>query len=138
MRFDRLLIHRCTLVKHGQVTGQDPYGRDIIEDVPIENVPCRLDQLQKRVSTDERGTDFITENVLFLSASQQVEPSMKVHSIKDLRGNDVVPGIFGIQNIKPIYGRIRLHHYEVTLQKEGESSGEAGLDVSSEDGQESS
>lgn len=123
MRFERHLIHRCTLINPGQVTGQDPYGRDIVEDVPIENVPCRLDQVKKRVSVDERGVDFIVEDVLFLPASQQIEPNMKVQDIKDLQGNVVASGIFTFQSINPIYGWVRLHHYEVALQKEGESSG---------------
>lgn len=123
MRFERHLIHRCTLVKPGQVIGQDPYGRDIYGNVSIPNVICRLDQMRKRVSTDERGTDFIVENVLFLAASQAIEPIMKVQDIKDLQGNIVSSGIFSIQNINPAYGRVRLHHYEVTLQKEGEGDG---------------
>lgn len=115
--------------------GQDPYGRDIVEDVRIENVPCRLDQVKKRVSVDERGVDFIVEDILFLPASQIVEPNMKVQDIKDLHGNNVAPGVFSIQNISPAYGRVRLHHYEVTLQKEGESDGKIRSDVSSTDGQ---
>lgn len=123
MRFERRLIHRCTLVKPGQVIGQDPYGRDIYGDVPIENVSCRLDQMRKQVSVDGYGIDYIVENVLFLTASQAIEPSMKVQDIKDLQGNIVAAGVFSIQKINPAYGRVRLHHYEVTLQKEGDSSG---------------
>ncbi|MBO0962344.1 hypothetical protein J1P26_21815 [Neobacillus sp. MM2021_6] len=120
MRLERLLIHRCTLINPGQVVGKDAYNRDIIEDVPTPNVHCRIDQIKRRMSNDSNGVDIIVENVLFLSASEQINDAMTIKDIVDKDGNSVLSGIFKVDNINPIHGRIRLHHYEVTLKKAGD------------------
>jgi hypothetical protein len=116
MIFERNLVHRCTLVKPGVEVGKDPYGRPIYEDVEIANVACRADQIRRRVSSDESGVDYILENMLFFSAQTELTESMKIKQIQDDTRHPVLSGTFGIQNIRPIYGRIRLHHYEVILQ----------------------
>jgi hypothetical protein len=117
MRFEKILIHRCMLILPGQVVGKDQYNRDILEDVPIYGVPCRCDQIKRRLSNDAYGVDIIVENILFLSASQQIADSLMVKDIMDKEGNMILPGVFSADNINPIYGRVRLHHYEVTLKK---------------------
>ncbi|RBN36031.1 hypothetical protein DMN50_37575, partial [Priestia megaterium] len=58
MRFERILTHRCTVVLTGQKTGETKYGKPIYSDVPIENVPCRADQIKRRASVDQYGVDF--------------------------------------------------------------------------------
>ncbi len=118
MRFENLLIHRCTLINPGQVTGKDPYNRDIIEDVNIHGVHCRVDQIKRRLSNDTYGVDIIVENILYLSATQQINDSMKVTDLQDIEGKIVLPGTYKANNVNPIHGRIRLHHYEVTLKGE--------------------
>lgn len=120
MRFDRNLIHRCTLVNPGQVIGKDPYGRDIVQDVPIPDVHCRIDQIKRRVSIDSYGVDIIVENILFLGPSQQLMDLTKVKDINDQKGNTILSGTFTVENINPVHGRLSLHHYEVTLKKESD------------------
>lgn len=120
MRFDRHLIHRCTLIKTGQVTGKDPYNRDLVADVPIFDVPCRSDQIKRRVSSDSNGTDIIVEDILLFGARQDVTEKMKIKNIVDQNDILVLPGVYSIQSIKPVHSRVRLHHYEVTLKKESD------------------
>lgn len=120
MRFERLLIHRCTLISPGQVVGKDRYNRDIREDVPVANVPCRVDSITRRVANDQNGEDIVVQNVLFLLGTQEVVDTMTARDIRDLEGNAVLDGTFSFQDINPIYGRVRLHHYEIALQREGE------------------
>lgn len=106
------------MINPGVVTGTDPYGREIREDVPEPNVPCRADQITRRIATDANDSDVITQNVLFLSAERDVANNMKIQNIVDLDGNTVLDGSFTVEDINPVYARIRLHHYELTLQKE--------------------
>lgn len=123
MRLERLLIHTCTLINPGQVIGKDPYNRDIVQDVPIEGVSCRVDQIKRRISNDTHGTDIIVENVLFLSPAQKINDSMKIANLRDKTGNPVLLGIFKPANINPVFARRGLHHYEITLKKESDQVG---------------
>jgi len=123
MRFERNLIHRCTLVLPKQKIGETEYGKPIYRDLPVKNVPCRSTEIKRIVSRDQYGVNFITENILFLSASQDVEEEMKVKDITDRDGKPVLMGTYRTEECKPIYGRVRLHHYEVTLQKESDGNG---------------
>lgn len=115
MRFESLLIHRCTLVKHIFV-GKDDYNQDIYEDVLVENVPCRVDQVKKFVSRDENGENYITQNVLFTGFTQALNNDMRVRDIKDKQCNMVLAGEYTLESAQPVYGRVRLHHYEATLK----------------------
>lgn len=124
MRFSRLLIHRCTILKVGQVVGKDSYGRDKYEDISIPDVPCRVDQIRRVVTKDDFGTDVVVENILFLSPDQELDETMKIVNVKDKNGSDVLKGTFAIKKINPVYRRSRLHHYEITLEKESDISGE--------------
>lgn len=118
MRFKTLLIHRCSLLIAGAVTGVDDYGRDIIGTIESTNIPCKVDSIRQRASSDEAGTDFIFTNVLFLPPDQQIALDTKIIDVLDKQGNPVLQGSFVVQDILPIYDRSKLHHYEVTLQKE--------------------
>jgi hypothetical protein len=121
MRFERLLVHRCTIVYSTDVVvGKDPYNRDIYGDEPNSNVPCRVDQIKRSVSADTNGVDNIVDNILFLSPTTQVNESMKIMDIKAKNGEVVLEGVFTVNRIDPIQGKRKLHHYEVTLKKEGE------------------
>jgi hypothetical protein len=124
MRFERNLIHRCTLVLTGQKIGETEYGKPIYGELPVEDVPCRAEQITRRVSRDQYGVDLITENILFLGADQQIPSNTKVRDIRDLKDRPVLEGIYTVEKAQPIYSRVRLHHYEVTLQKESDGSGE--------------
>lgn len=124
MRFSRLLIHRCTILKVGQVVEKDPYGRDKYEDIPIPDVPCRVEQIRRVVTKDDFGTDVVVENILFLSPDQELDETMKIVNVKDKNGSDVLKGTFAIKKINPVYRRSRLHHYEITLEKESDTSDE--------------
>jgi hypothetical protein len=116
MNFDRHLIHRCTLVHTGIKTGEDDYGRDILEDVRYEGTPCRLDQLRERVGSGDTGSDYIISNMLFLSAKTDVRLDSRFEDIQDKDGNPLIAGSFLVETLNPIYARGRLHHYEVTLK----------------------
>lgn len=124
MRFERILTHRCTIVLTGQKIGETEYGKPIYGKAPIENVPCRADQIKRRASIDQYGVDFITENILFVGPDQQIPSEAKIKDIQDLQGNIVLKGMYTPGNIRPVYSRVRLHHYEITLQKESDESGE--------------
>lgn len=117
MRFDRHLIHRCTLITPGVVTGKDKYNRDIIEDVVIINVPCRLDVVKKKVLNDQNGVDYVEIPILMFSRKQPINEGVKIRGVADKNGNSLLPGTFAIKSITPVYRSI-LHHYEVELQKE--------------------
>jgi hypothetical protein len=118
MRFKTLLIHRCTLLIEGEVTGTDPYGRDIIGTVEKNDVPCRADQIRTRSMTDDTGTDFILDYVLYVGAEQTVTLNTKVQNITDKQGNPVLQGSFSALSVNPIYDRNKLHHYEITLLRD--------------------
>ncbi|MDP1383038.1 hypothetical protein Q8G31_23870 [Priestia megaterium] len=124
MRFERILTHRCTIVLAGQRIGETGYGKPIYGELPIENVPCRADQIRRRASVDQYGVDFIIENILFLGPDRQIPSGAKIKDIQDLQGNSVLEGVYSPENIKPVYSKVRLHHYEITLQKESDSDGE--------------
>ena len=124
MRFERILTHRCTIVLTGQKIGETEYGKPIYSDVPIENVPCRADQIKRRASVDQYGVDFITENILFLGPDQQIPNDAKIKDIRDLQGNTFLEGVYSPENMRPVYSKVRLHHYEITLQKESDSDGQ--------------
>ncbi|PGR00713.1 hypothetical protein [Priestia megaterium] len=123
MRFERILTHRCTIVLTGQKIGETEYGKPIYGEVPIENVPCRADQIKRRASVDQYGVDFITENILFLGPDQQIPSDAKIKDIQDLQGNAILKDVYLPENVRPVYSKVRLHHYEITLQKESDSDG---------------
>jgi len=124
MRFERILTHRCTIVLTGQKIGETEYGKPIYGEVPVEDVPCRADQIKRRASVDQYGIDFITENILFVGPDQQIPSDAKIKDIQDLQGNAVLKGVYSPENVRPVYSKVRLHHYEITLQKESDSDGE--------------
>ena len=124
MRFERILTHRCTIVLTAQKIGETEYGKPVYGELPVEDIPCRADQIKRRVSVDQYGVDFITENILFLGPDQQISSNAKVKDIRDLKDRPVLDGIYTIEKAQPIYSKVRLHHYEVTLQKESDGSGE--------------
>ncbi|MGI8381667.1 hypothetical protein ACR0S4_24140 [Priestia megaterium] len=124
MRFERILTHLCTIVLTGQKIGETEYGKPIYGEIPIENVPCRADQIKRRASVDQYGVDFITENILFLGPDQQIPSDAKIKDIQDLQGNIVLKGVYSPDNVRPVYSKVRLHHYEITLQKESDLDGE--------------
>ncbi|MDU9695150.1 hypothetical protein O0Q50_28540 [Priestia aryabhattai] len=123
MRFERILSHRCTIILTGQKIGETEYGKPIYGELPIENVPCRADQIRRKASVDQYGVDFIIENILFVGPDQQIPSDAKIKHIQDLQGNVVLEGVYSPQNVKPVYSKVRLHHYEITLQKESDSDG---------------
>jgi len=117
MSFKGLLIHRCDLVQRNVVTGTDDYGREIYGEAVIPGVKCRADQLRSRASRDESGVDFIVENVVFFGPEIKITEDMTINNILDAEDNPVLDGEFRINNIFTVYGRVFLHHYEVTLQR---------------------
>lgn len=118
MRFERHLIHRCTLTKQGIETGKDSYNKPIYGEVITQSVPCRVDQIRRRVSRDEYGTDVLVENILFLSSAEKIDTKTLVSDLKDKEGSVLLEGTHSVQSVNPIYKRDRLHHYEATLKKE--------------------
>ncbi|MBX6333717.1 hypothetical protein IRY61_00035 [Candidatus Saccharibacteria bacterium] len=117
MSFRRLLIHRCTLHIPGKETGSDDYNQPIYSDpVDVSDVPCRVDQVHKTVSVDQSGKNYITQYVLFTGPEQSLSNDMTVKDIKDASGTAVLTGEFTLQDAQPVYGRVRLHHYEATLR----------------------
>ena len=117
MLFDRLLVHQCTLIAGGEVIGRDPYGRDIIKEKRIENVPCKFDQARTVLSTDQYGADFITRNMVFFSADYEVNMNMEIVDVRDKEGHEILTGSFTINDILPVYKGSKLHHYEVEVQR---------------------
>ncbi|USK72677.1 hypothetical protein [Peribacillus asahii] len=117
MRMKSKLIHRCTLVHKGQKVGADSYGRDIFGDVPEPNVYCRLDSVTDSRSQGDTGTDFLTSHMMFFAPDQELSMDMVVKDIEDKYGNVVLSGEFIADKIKPVYGRRKLHHFEVSLKK---------------------
>ncbi|MCU7712473.1 YqbH/XkdH family protein [Priestia sp. JV24] len=123
MRFERILTHRCTIVLTGQKIGETEYGKPIYRDVPIGNVPCRADQIRRKASVDQYGVDFIIENILFVGPDKQIPSDAKIKDIRDLKDRPVLDGVYTVEKAQPIYSKVRLHHYEVTLQKESDGNG---------------
>jgi hypothetical protein len=124
MRFERILTHRCTIVLTGQKIGETEYGKPIYGELPVEDVPCRADQIKRRASVDQYGIDFVTENILFVGPDQQTPSDAKIKDIRDLKNRPVLDGVYTVEKAQPIYSKVRLHHYEITLQKESDSDGE--------------
>ncbi|MDA4083845.1 putative minor capsid protein [Bacillus cereus] len=117
MRFEGLLIHQCTFIKQNVVIGQDDYGRDIYGEEQIKGIKCRFDKLEKRVTKNDNSIDTIIQPVLYLAASQEISETVKIKDIADQNGISLLPGIYEIQKLTPVYGKIRVHHYEVELKK---------------------
>ncbi|GMG71817.1 hypothetical protein ICR95_20895 [Priestia megaterium] len=124
MRFERILTHRCTIVLTGQKIGETEYGKPIYGELPVEDVPCRAEQIKRRASVDQYGVDFITENILFVGPDQQTPSDAKIKDIRDLKNRPVLDGVYTVEKAQPIYSKVRLHHYEITLQKESDSDGQ--------------
>lgn len=118
MSFKSLLVHRCTLLIQVEGAQEDDYGRPIPGTIEHMNIPCRVDQVRERVASDDTGNDFILSNILFLGPGHEVTLDTKIVNIEDLEGNPVLSGSFSVKNRNPVYGRRRLHHLEITLQKE--------------------
>lgn len=123
MSLRRLLIHLCTTVTPGQKVGETEYGKPIYKDVAKENVPCRADLIQQNVTTDTYGTDVITKNMLFLSPDETFTDQTRFKEIRDKEGRSILDGSYMMQDSKPAYGKRRLHHHEVLLKKESDSTG---------------
>lgn len=116
MRIKRFFEHQCTLVNPGDVIDQDPYGRDIYSDDDIqEEVPCRVDQIRKRATQDEYGTDYVTQNMVFMAPETNVTNNSRIRDLVDGEGNPIITGEYKVQNVIPVYRRKRKHHYEVSL-----------------------
>lgn len=118
MRFESLLVHRCTLIKQNVIIGQDDYGRDIYGQEDIPGVHCRFDQIEKRVTKNDNSVDIIIQPILYLAASQEIEETMQIKDIRDKQDNILLPGVYGVKKLSREYSKIRLHHYEVELKKE--------------------
>lgn len=118
MSFKSLLVHRCTLLIQEEGALEDDYGRPISGTIEHMNIPCRVDQARERVAYDDTGSDFILSNILFLGPAHAVDLNTKIVNIVDLDGEPVLIGSFSVKNRNPVYGRRRLHHHEITLQKE--------------------
>lgn len=116
MKFEKLLVHRCTLVGKGKVTGRDPYGRDIVENITNKNVPCRFDEVRQSVSSDAYGNDFIYENILYFG-DIEISLSTEIKDIQDMKGNIILEGSYSISRLLPIYNRSKFHHWEATVQR---------------------
>lgn len=123
MNLRRLLIHRCTVITPGLKVGETEYGKPIFKDVKKEDVPCRADSIQRTIATDAYSTDIVTKNVLFLSPDEQFNENTKFENIRDQNGHPVLLGAYRFQESKPAYGKRRLHHHEVSLEKVSGSNG---------------
>lgn len=117
MKFRSLLIQRCTLIHRNQKTGEDDYGQDIYEDVEVNNIPCRIDQIRQAASYGQTGTDYLISNVLYLDKDMKVSMDMIVRDLKDKKGNVILEGSFVADAVLPVYDRSKLHHFEITLRK---------------------
>ena len=118
MRFKKLLIHRCMVIREGPVKGRDPYGRDIRDQVKDHRVPCRFDQIKTALSFDQNGVDIITRNLLYFDHDVKIDINSKIEDVKDLNGNMILEGTYTIMDLLPIYRKDKLHHYEIEVQKE--------------------
>ncbi|TWT04607.1 hypothetical protein [Planomicrobium sp. CPCC 101079] len=123
MSLRRLLIHSCTTVTPGQHIGETEYGKPIYKDVVKKNVPCRADLIQQTVTSDTYSTDSITKNMLFLGPDSLFDENTRFKEIRDKQGNVILEGSFVMEDSKPAYGKRRIHHHEITLKKESDSSG---------------
>ncbi|MGM9926031.1 MAG: hypothetical protein ACI35R_17435 [Bacillus sp. (in: firmicutes)] len=116
MKITTLLIHRCTIIYEDQVVGQDPYGQDIHDEKVVEDIHCRLDQLNYYQARGETGTDYVTEHILFLAPDVDISLSMRITDIKDKYGNQVIEGNFIVEKVNPKFGKRGVHHFELELK----------------------
>lgn len=123
MSLRRLLIHLCTTVTPGQKIGETEYGKPIYGDVKKENVPCRSDLIRQFKTSDMYGTDLVTTNMLFLKPDESFTEKTRFSNIRDKKGNELLAGTYSMADSKPAYGRKLLHHHEVSLKKESDSTG---------------
>lgn len=114
--FSRLLIHRCTLIGEGIVIGQDDYGRDIFKESKVE-VPCRFDEVRQTAARDETGNDFIFINYLYFDSEVDISLESEVENIRDKSGTVIMPGVYSISRLVPIYNGSKLHHWEAIIQR---------------------
>ena len=117
--FKRLLIHSCTIMKKGFIIGQDENGRNIYQDQEAHDVPCRLDTIRKKIEKTDKSIDTVEKNILFMLPSDDVAAAVQVKDIRMRKTPDsiVLSGVFDIPEKNPVYGRTKLHHYEVELEK---------------------
>ena len=123
MSLRRLLSHLCTTVTPGQKIGETEYGKPIYGDVKKENVPCRSDLIRQFKTSDMYGTDVMTTNMLFLKPNEKFTEQTQFSNIRDKQGNELLAGTYSLADSKPAYGRKLLHHHEVSLKKESDSTG---------------
>lgn len=122
MRFNRLLIHQCTLIQPGEVTGKDKYNKETRKEVTIPKCPCRLDKRNGAVSQDAYSKDFIQKDMLFLSPEKTISNSTRFKDIMDREGTFLLEGVYRPTAINPVSGRRKLHHYEIILEKVSDSN----------------
>jgi len=115
--FKRLLIHRCSFIKRGVVTGKDAYNRNIYEDVTIHDIPCRFDTVRKRVVNNDKNVDIVEENILFVLPSNDIATSLHVTNIRTKDDIPIISGTFSIGKLNPQYGRKKINHFELELKK---------------------
>ncbi|MEI2491813.1 hypothetical protein VVF85_19755, partial [Acinetobacter baumannii] len=96
---------------------KDEYNRNKYEDVEIPDVPCFFDTIRKKVVKTDKSVDTIEQNILFTLPSTDVAEAKFVKDVKTLDDITILSGVFDIPEKKPIYGRKRLHHYELELEK---------------------
>lgn len=119
MSFRQLLIHRATF---NNVTGEgekDAYGRPKLVKNSKLNEPCRIDNVTKSRSTDEKGVDYIEKYLLFCYESSGVAEETTIENITDSSGKTIagLDGKFIVTKIKPRFRRSRLHHIEAELKR---------------------
>ncbi|MDA1742236.1 hypothetical protein PDK44_25220 [Bacillus cereus] len=115
--FKRMLIHRCTLIKKGVLVGKDEYNRNKYEDKEIPDVPCFFDTIRKKVVKTDKSVDTIEQNILFTLPTTDVAEAKQVKDVKTLDDITILSGVFDIPEKEPVYGRKKLHHYELELEK---------------------
>lgn len=115
--FKRMLIHRCTLIKKGVLAGKDEYNRNKYGTQEVKDVPCFFDTIRKKVVKTDKSVDTIEQNILFLLPDDDVAAATQVKDIKTLDDILILDGVFDIPEKKPIFGRKKVHHYELELEK---------------------
>lgn len=117
MLFEKMLIHRCTLINEGVVIGRDDYGRDILKESKQDNVPCRFDEVRQTVRNDDTGFDFIYQNALYFDKDIEISLSTEIRDIRDQFGMVIMAGSHSISRLVPIYDSSSLHHWEAIIQQ---------------------
>lgn len=123
MSIRKFFTHNCTLIQPGKVIGQDPYGRDIYGTDKQKRVPCRVDGIRTGSKRDEYGTDYVTQNILFLPPEYEITNDSRFKDFLDSWGMPVIAGEYEVGEITPVYKRRKFHHYEVELM-EGRVNGQ--------------